>query len=103
MSSNPIVVLGCGLVGSAIVKDLALMEERHVVAVDISRDNLDALPDHERIQTRVENVSEPGKVAELVAGEQRVLCGSRNAGEQRYERRARERDSKITYLHRVSS
>ena len=74
MNNHPIVVLGCGLVGSAIVKDLALIEERHVVAVDISQQNLASLPDHDRITTRVEDVSEPGKVAELVADASLVVC-----------------------------
>ena len=74
MNNNPVVVLGCGLVGSAIVKDFALVENRHVVAVDISRENLDALPESDRITVRLEDVSQPGKVAELVADAALVIC-----------------------------
>lgn len=74
MSHSPVVVLGCGLVGSAIVKDLVLVEGHHVVAVDISASNLEALPAHDRIRLVVADVMEEGKVAELVADAALVVC-----------------------------
>ncbi len=74
MTNQNIVVLGCGLVGSAIVRDLAVIEGHSVVAVDISSDNLNALPSHELISTVEADVSEDGKVAELVQAADLVVC-----------------------------
>lgn len=74
MSHSHVVVLGCGLVGSAIVQDLALIEGHHVVAVDISRSNLEALPAHDRISTVVADVLEEGKIAELATDAALVVC-----------------------------
>lgn len=74
MHTSSIVVLGCGLVGSAIVKDLALVEGHRVVAVDISPANLASLPSHERISTVQADVSLDGKVAELVEHADLVVC-----------------------------
>lgn len=74
MNTSPIVVLGCGLVGSAIVKDLALVEGHHVTAVDISSQHLDALPSHERITTVCADVRQEGAVARLVENAKLVVC-----------------------------
>lgn len=74
MSNSSIVVLGCGLVGSAIVKDLALAEGHRVTAVDISSVNLDALPVHDRISTVQADVTRDGEVARLVSDADLVVC-----------------------------
>ncbi len=74
MTMSSTVVLGCGLVGSAIVKDLALLEGHNVTAVDISPSNLDALPRDERISTRKADVTQEGAVARLVEDADLVVC-----------------------------
>jgi len=74
MSNSSIVVLGCGLVGSAIVKDLALVEGHRVTAVDISSVNLGTLPVHDRISTVQADVTRDGEVARLVRDADLVVC-----------------------------
>lgn len=74
MTKPSIVVLGCGLVGSAMIRDLVNVEDRRVTAVDISQRNLDSLPDHADIDRVVADVSAEGKVAELVQDADLVVC-----------------------------
>lgn len=74
MNPSSIVVLGCGLVGSAIVDDLAVKEGHKVLAVDISQANLDRVRKHPHISTRVANVLDDGMVASLVADADLVVC-----------------------------
>lgn len=74
MNTSSIVVLGCGLVGSAIVKDLAIVEGHQVLAVDISKANLASLPTHDHISTVEADVTQEGKVAELVDEADLVVC-----------------------------
>ena len=74
MSQQSIVVLGCGLVGSAIVTDLAIREGHPVLAVDISPTNLNRLPDQANIRTRQADVSEEGLIAELAGEAKLFVC-----------------------------
>ena len=62
-----IIVLGCGLVGSAIVRDLALEPAFHVTAVDISQQSLDRVPAHPSIAFVREDLSSPEHIRELVS------------------------------------
>lgn len=67
-----IVVLGTGLVGKAMIIDLAKQYE--VTAIDISKDNLDQLSDVLNVRTVISDISEPDnlnlviKDADLVVG-----------------------------------
>jgi lysine 6-dehydrogenase len=74
MSESPIVVLGCGLVGSAIVTDLALRENLPVLAVDISEANLGRLPAHPNIRTRRGDVRQVDLIPELAADARLFIC-----------------------------
>jgi saccharopine dehydrogenase-like NADP-dependent oxidoreductase len=62
-----IVVLGAGLVGGAMVKDLAQEPDFHIAAVDMSQTGLDKLSGLENVTTLKADLSAPGKVGDLVA------------------------------------
>ncbi|MDA0873614.1 MAG: saccharopine dehydrogenase NADP-binding domain-containing protein [Bacteroidetes bacterium] len=74
MPESPIVVLGCGLVGSAIVTDLALRENLPVLAVDIRSANLERLPSHPNIRTLQADVRQEGVVSGLSADARLFIC-----------------------------
>ena len=67
-----IIVLGAGLVGAPMALDLACDPEFEVTIADISRANLDSAQKRQTsgkpIATMVADLSEPGKVKEIVAG-----------------------------------
>lgn len=67
-----ITVLGTGLVGSAIVRDLA--REFTVTAVDLSRPALDKLAQTAPVQTVQANLCEPGTIVRAVADADLVVC-----------------------------
>ncbi len=69
-----ITVLGAGLVGSAMVKDLAQEDDFCVTVVDVNPAALDALIAEVPVQTVCVNVREPGRVAEVVADADLVVC-----------------------------
>ncbi len=69
-----ITVLGAGLVGRAIVKDLAQDAAFHVTVVDINRQALDALTAEVPALPVCADVREPGRVAALVADADLVIC-----------------------------
>jgi lysine 6-dehydrogenase len=66
-----ITVLGAGLVGSAIIKDLA--EEYSITAVDLNQKLLDKLVGVPNVISVQANLREPGKVEELVADSDLVV------------------------------
>ena len=66
-----IIVLGTGLVGSAIVKDLAPGYE--VTAVDISEENLDILAGCENVKAILADVSDPEILKDLVRDKDLVI------------------------------
>lgn len=74
MTPSSIVVLGCGLVGSAIVEDLALVEGRDVLAVDISADNLNRLRPDDRISAKVADVLQEGVLEAMISDADLVVC-----------------------------
>ncbi len=69
-----ITVLGAGLVGSAIVRDLAQEASVRVTAVDINRHALERLAAAAPVHTVVADVSEPGRVAALASASDLMVC-----------------------------
>ncbi|MGD2109642.1 MAG: saccharopine dehydrogenase family protein [Phycisphaerae bacterium] len=67
------VVLGCGLVGATIVRDLSDDPDFTVTAVDVSEDNLRRVSRLVDVTTRKADVSNPKSLHELVAGADIVL------------------------------
>ncbi|RME82452.1 MAG: saccharopine dehydrogenase [Caldilineae bacterium] len=67
-----ITVLGAGLVGSAIIKDLA--PEHRVLAVDMATATLEPLAAELSIQTVQADLREPGTVEAAVADSDLVIC-----------------------------
>ncbi len=63
-----VVVLGCGRVGNAMVRDLAIEDGWEITAADASRDALDRLAGLPRVKTRQGNIGDPAVVADMVAG-----------------------------------
>lgn len=72
--SSSIVVLGCGLVGSAIVRDMATVGGHRVLAVDINSSNLERLPAHELIATRQADVAQDGVIDSLAEEASLFVC-----------------------------
>ena len=68
MSGNKIVVLGAGMVGSAIARDLAKGGEFQVHVVDLSQGALDALAGEAGITVAQADLSDASQVAQAVAG-----------------------------------
>ncbi len=60
-----VVVLGCGLVGSVIAKELACAGDIEVIVVDRSEDRLAKLKEHKNITCIAANLSEEGSVREI--------------------------------------
>jgi lysine 6-dehydrogenase len=69
-----ITVIGAGLVGSAIVKDLAQEADFCVTVADVNSTALDRLTAKVPVQAVCADVREPGRVAALVAGAGLVIC-----------------------------
>jgi saccharopine dehydrogenase-like NADP-dependent oxidoreductase len=69
-----ITVLGCGLVGSAIAKDLVTDEGVEITAVDLNRDALDKLAAQAPVKTIEANLKEADQVATAVEGSDCVVC-----------------------------
>ncbi|HEY0593987.1 MAG TPA: saccharopine dehydrogenase C-terminal domain-containing protein, partial [Thermoanaerobaculia bacterium] len=63
-----IAVLGCGLVGSTIVRDLARQPDLEVRAVDVSEENLAAVGSAARVERRRGDLATPSGVREAIAG-----------------------------------
>ena len=68
-----IVVLGCGLVGHAIVADLAAEPGFEVTAVDRDPGRLEQVTGIERVTTRVADLADPAALASAVAGADLVV------------------------------
>ncbi|HEX6790446.1 MAG TPA: saccharopine dehydrogenase C-terminal domain-containing protein [Candidatus Krumholzibacteria bacterium] len=68
-----ITVLGCGLVGGPMVRDLVQDPSLSVVAADARRDALAALPKSPNLKTVQADLSDPARVKTLVAGSDLVL------------------------------
>ncbi len=69
-----ITVLGAGLIGNTIAKDLARDADFAVTVVDLNTQVLDKLAREAPIQTICANIRQPGKIAQLVANADLVLC-----------------------------
>ena len=61
-----VIVLGAGLVGGAIVRDLASERDWEVAAVDIDQCSLDKLKDASKVKTVKADLSDSSKASELV-------------------------------------
>lgn len=62
-----IVVLGCGLVGSAIARDLAAEPDLSVSVSDANANALALLASRARVETRLADLSDPGQIATAIA------------------------------------
>ena len=71
--SKRAVVLGCGLVGAAMVRDLAREERFRVEAVDVDAARLETLAGHERISPRAVDLSSAAAVRSVVASADVVI------------------------------
>jgi lysine 6-dehydrogenase len=61
------VVLGCGLVGAAVAKDLATDSGVQVTVVDVNPENLRKLNGHSHITTRHADLSQPSVIKDAVS------------------------------------
>ncbi len=69
-----IIVLGAGMIGSAIAKDLAQDSDSRVTAVDLNQKALSSLEAEASVQGIQANLKEAGKVSSLVAESDLVIC-----------------------------
>ena len=69
-----ITVLGAGLVGSAIVKDLAQHNDFQVTVVDVDQNALDTLTTNAPVQARQADLRREGTISSQVAGSDLVVC-----------------------------
>ncbi|MEK7757760.1 MAG: saccharopine dehydrogenase C-terminal domain-containing protein, partial [Planctomycetota bacterium] len=69
------IVLGCGLVGATMARELAADPEFEVAAADFAQNNLDKLRDCSGIRTICVDLSDPGRVKEVI-GDQDVVLGA---------------------------
>jgi saccharopine dehydrogenase-like NADP-dependent oxidoreductase len=69
-----ITVLGAGLVGSAIVKDLAKGADHDITAVDLNRQALNKLETETPVKCVEANLQQAGSIAPLVADSDLVIC-----------------------------
>ena len=60
-----IVVLGSGMVGSAMALDLA--KKHHVLAVDLNEENLQALKQNPKIKTQISDLSQAENIQKVIA------------------------------------
>jgi len=70
-----IAVLGCGLVGATMVRDLAVDEDYDVIAVDADAARLEQITTARRIQRRVSDLSDQNEIRAL-AEDADVICGA---------------------------
>src|SRR5512136_847943 len=68
-----IIVLGAGLVGGAMVKDLAKDNDFEVTAVDADQANLDKLKDESRVKRIKADLSDGSTLAKLVSDSDLVI------------------------------
>jgi saccharopine dehydrogenase-like NADP-dependent oxidoreductase len=66
MNKN-VVVLGCGLIGNAMARDLAIDGHFAVTAVDVRQDNLDRLRNVAAMKTAAIDLSDPAKIKAVIA------------------------------------
>ena len=71
---NKIVVLGAGLVGSAIIKDLAKDNEFEVIAADINPNALKNVTDIPGVSSQQADLSNPDTIQSLVKDVDLVIC-----------------------------
>jgi saccharopine dehydrogenase-like NADP-dependent oxidoreductase len=69
-----IILLGAGLVGGPMAIDLVKEKGFDVSVVDISKESLDSLKNHESIRCICDDLSQPARVKELVRDQDLVLC-----------------------------
>jgi lysine 6-dehydrogenase len=69
-----IAVLGAGIVGSAIVEDLAKEDDFRITAVDMNQEALEKVANVPDVKTVPGDLREPGLVASLAAGCDLVVC-----------------------------
>jgi saccharopine dehydrogenase-like NADP-dependent oxidoreductase len=69
------IVLGCGLVGATMARELAADPEFEVAAADFAQNNLDKLRNYSGIRTIRVDLSDPGRVKEVI-GDQDVVLGA---------------------------
>ena len=70
---SKLVVLGCGLVGSAMARDLAGEPDLSVSVADANADALAAISAKAPVQTRRADLSDPNAIAEAIAGADAVV------------------------------
>lgn len=68
-----ITVLGAGLVGAAIIRDLA-NSNVHVRAVDLDATRLDALPPDDHIEPVAADLAQPGELKNVLRGADLAVC-----------------------------
>ena len=71
---STITILGAGLVGSAIVRDLAQEPDLSITVVDLNRQALDQLTGRLPVTAIRANLREPGQVAAVVTESDLVIC-----------------------------
>ena len=71
--NHNVVVLGCGRVGSAIIRDFARLGDFKVHAVDASESNLALLEGLDRVTTQRADLSQSAVIAKLVKGSDLVI------------------------------
>ena len=69
-----ITVLGAGLIGSAIVKDLAKDRQHSVTAVDINEKHLAHLDEDATVSTIMADLQDTSTIGSLVAETDLVIC-----------------------------
>ncbi|MBN1936038.1 MAG: saccharopine dehydrogenase NADP-binding domain-containing protein, partial [Anaerolineae bacterium] len=69
-----VTVLGAGLVGSAIVRDLAQEESFQVTVVDVSQQALEQVQAKVAVKAVQANLRTEGSVAAAIAGSDLVVC-----------------------------
>ena len=75
MMKNKAIVLGCGLVGATMVRDLAADADFQVTAADISRDNLHKLCTLKDVKTLQVDLSDSARVREAI-NEHDIVLGA---------------------------
>ncbi len=72
--NKKIIVLGAGLVGSAIVYDLAQVKEFQVTAADINTNSLEKIADLPGVKTEQSDLSNPDTLRSLIKDIDLVIC-----------------------------
>lgn len=71
--SKKVVVLGCGLIGATMVRDMAREKDCVVVAADARKENLDRLRNLDRVQTIQADLGDAGELRKKIADADIVL------------------------------